>query len=406
MCGIVFTDLMRHGRATKAAFQRYKGQEKRGTLGFGCVTVCQGKVENVFRSETEKGIKKALDSRARMVLFHHRFPTSTPNLAECTHPIYVSHKCLDFDYYVVHNGVISNAERTKKKFEEQGFVYNTEVQVKTVYKIKGKEYLDEEYTTKFNDSESFAIDIAIAIEDEAAKIESEGSIAFVALQVCKKTQKVLQVFYGRNLRNPLKIDSVQHDHFTLASEGSGTDVKEHTLFSYNPQTREIKEKPLEIGYVYHPPVTTTHSYESRRESTYGFLNGINRQQELFPKREEPSKKLTDETVTLKDMNGKEVTIRFKMEGDYLQHTRVHKDDLGIIVHAEWHWYRGIIEKTNELATKLAENSKLLKETYGSMFDEHYDNKLKLQKEMSTNNIQYTYFTDVVKRRRDKINLEE
>jgi hypothetical protein len=37
----------------------------------------------------------------------------------------VSNKMLKFDYYVVHNGMISNDEELKKEHEKLGFAYTT-----------------------------------------------------------------------------------------------------------------------------------------------------------------------------------------------------------------------------------------------------------------------------------------
>jgi len=43
-----------------------------------------------------------------MIIAHHRYPTSTKNLINQTHPIQVSNELLEHDYLVIHNGVITN----------------------------------------------------------------------------------------------------------------------------------------------------------------------------------------------------------------------------------------------------------------------------------------------------------
>lgn len=418
MCGIVFTQIMHDGKATKYAFRRYKKQEKRGVLGYGVVSMKDGKVCQIFRSEDEGGIKKALKCKGKMALLHHRHPTSTPNLAECTHPIFVSNSCLDFDYYVVHNGIISNANAGKEKYEKLGFQFTTEINVKTLYQTKGKKYIDKTSTKKFNDSESFAIDIALTIEGEQDKMFSEGSIAFVVLQVKKDTQKVLKVYFGRNLRNPLVIDNVQGDHFTLASEGDGEEVQPHKLFCYDPETKEITDKDLEIGYIYRAPVTTPKPEDKtpspwsphlgRTAEQYiegrgirepmGFLPGA--QRSLFPAKQEKETKreITDEKVIFSG-HGSDRTFHYQLKGDFLIHTKVHKDVITIVNEAEWRWYKDVVYRMTRLQEEIKECSRKLKRNKN---DPYYEERIReLRKDIHKNNDQYDMFSTMVNNRSER-----
>src|SRR3990167_2203449 len=105
MCGIVYIQNLASGNVHKSVFKRYSKQKTRGSDGFGFVgfNLATGRLKHFGRSSTEKEIKEVLEeTKANAVLFHHRYPTSTPNLPEANHPILVHNERLDFDYYVVH----------------------------------------------------------------------------------------------------------------------------------------------------------------------------------------------------------------------------------------------------------------------------------------------------------------
>lgn len=230
-------------KAAKTTRKRFENQRTRGTQGFGFVELIDGVAQEPKRAQEEKEMREQLEaSEADEIFFHHRFPTSTPNVLGATHPIFVSHKDLKYDYYVVHNGVLSNDDVLKTKYEALGFVYTTKVYTKY-------EDVFFSYTVKeqFNDSESLAIDVAIAIEQELDKLESKGSIAFIALQIDKETKKAVSMYYGRNYRNPLKAE-VSKDQIVISSEGNGTEVPPHKLFRLDYATNIMEEvRGLSIG---------------------------------------------------------------------------------------------------------------------------------------------------------------
>jgi len=257
MCGIVTVINNNNKKASKSVFKRYKEQEKRGTQGYGAVAIEDNKVARIYRSEDEKGIRQIHNDTAPVMLFHHRTPTSTPNLEDCTHPIFVSNDTLDHDYLVVHNGVISNDITLKTEFEKAGFKYTTTVcqyyKTRDGYKPNGREV--------FNDSESLAIDLAIAIEEGSTKTKAYGSIAFVVLQYRKDNKELLNIFYGRNDRNPLVLDT-SNGNIIIASEGYGDSILAHRLFKMSMPNRVITDRAFDIGFnipvvekrlpIYHP----------------------------------------------------------------------------------------------------------------------------------------------------------
>lgn len=228
--------------------EQYEDQYNRGKEGFGLVMV-DDKMKYEIKRATE-GTKLMYDlhmSPTRIMMMHHRMPTSTANKMRQTHPMSIDDGSLKFKYLVIHNGVISNAEELQKIHENDlGFVYQT----------KTKEYSRE----KFNDSESFAIEIARYIENQSKEIGALGSVAFTALQIDKKTNKVVKLFFGRNT-NPLNMAKTRGT-LRLSSEGMGTEIEANKLYScvldeemkLTKRSLNFKERPIIIH-------TSTPDYE-------------------------------------------------------------------------------------------------------------------------------------------------
>ena len=239
MCGIIFAS--RAETANKLVLKRYEKQKARGKEGFCFVEIKGGHILSVKRSQDEKDIlEKLAKSTADQILFHHRYPTSTPNVVESTHPIFVNNKSLKYNYYVIHNGIITNDTELRDQHIKAGFKYTTDI---TKQLITAKNTYSE---YMWNDSEAFAIDLVQSIES-GKDILSEGSIAFIALQYEKSTKKVVSLFWGKN-NNPLKIES-QKDFFALSSE-SGKDIKADILYKYDYATEKHSDIKKDIGITY------------------------------------------------------------------------------------------------------------------------------------------------------------
>lgn len=223
--------------------KRYQSQKTRGTEGFGYVAMNGDKICKYVRHEDEVDIIKSLENEiADSIMFHHRFPTSTPNIIESAHPIKVSHPELDYDYYGIHNGIITNDEVLKEGHEKLGYVYTT--LIKSYFTTQGG--TDYTYPDKWNDSEALVIELARYIEGKTKKIFVEGSIAVVVLQVDKETGRVVAMYYGRNEGNPLKIERTKN-FFTLTSEGNGIEIPADILFRYDYHTEDITTDVVKIG---------------------------------------------------------------------------------------------------------------------------------------------------------------
>jgi hypothetical protein len=136
---------------------------------------------------------------------------------------------LKHDYLVVHNGVISNDSELKKKHEELGFVYQTAYE-------EGKEL-------KFNDSEALAIEVARYIEGQSDEVDTYSNAAFIALQIDKKTDKVIQVFFGRSTSSDLNIHS-SAKRIEISSEGRGGLVETGKLWSFPIDTLKLESRVL------------------------------------------------------------------------------------------------------------------------------------------------------------------
>ena len=236
MCGIIYIKGKKDVR--QSIYEQYTRQKSRGSEGFGFIAI--NDVASLVRTEKEKDIFQEMKKTpTREMLFHHRMPTSTPNFAEVAHPIKVSNDNLEYDYFVVHNGIITNDNEMKKKHEAIGFKYNTEI-IKQ-YLTSGNTY----ESRSFNDSEALAIEVALAIENRQADIQAKGSSAFIALQT-DKLSRPIALYYGRNEGNPL-ILSKSKNKLMLSSEGLGELIKSHILYCYNYKTGNTTEKEMTIG---------------------------------------------------------------------------------------------------------------------------------------------------------------
>lgn len=246
MCGIIAgfnttTPRAKNAKATKAGnindfiINQYEDQYNRGQKGFGIIRIAKnGKVEVDRATEPQKFLLDLYMKPATMIIAHHRTPTSTENKIQQTHPMKVSNKKLKFDYYVVHNGLISNDDELKKKHEELGFEYTTKCleYVSQYYKKDPKE--------KWNDSEAIAIELALFIEGKITTIRTDNSAAFVVLQVGKKTGIAQKCFFGRNGFSSALNMSKSRGTMLISSEGKGDEVKENKLYSFNVRDEKMK----------------------------------------------------------------------------------------------------------------------------------------------------------------------
>jgi hypothetical protein len=257
MCGIILVRRYDGLSARRMVEKRYRKQKSRGVEGFGLAAISGGKVVDYYRCETESDILKRLhEQKGGEILMHHRKPTSTPNFWETAHPIYIEHESLKHDYMIVHNGVIHNADELRKEHDKLKFEYKTDVVQQWI--TKGKK--EREILKKFNDSETFAIELARDLDGEQKGIDHvTGTIAFVALKLEKgDSGVVLQSFWGHNYGNPLTFEQSKY-HFCVSSEG-GKEIKEHLLFTYDYAKNDITFKEYRLGHLFTPTDDRASSY--------------------------------------------------------------------------------------------------------------------------------------------------
>ena len=136
--------------------------ENLSVLGF--VAVQNGNVIGYERTEYWNDMESQLlrfKDTANEILFHHRCPTSTPNISEMAHPILVDNPLLKSKYYLIHNGIISNEDEKKKEHNARGFIYTTEAVEQQVYQFAGGNSVMYEKESCFNDSETLAVEFAL-----------------------------------------------------------------------------------------------------------------------------------------------------------------------------------------------------------------------------------------------------
>lgn len=236
MCGIIFALNKKKKAVNQLVINQYQDQFSRGQRGFGIIRINQESCEIDRATEPYKFLIDLYQKESSAIIAHHRTPTSTENKISQTHPIIVSNEKLSFDYLFVHNGIINNAEEIKKEHETFGFKYKTELEKETK---EESEYSNYYYSrSNFNDSESLAVEMALFIEKKIKEIRTKGSLAFVAIQIEKKTQKPIQIFFGRN-DNPLNILKDKELLF-LSSEGPGKAIKESVIFSFSINDKKMK----------------------------------------------------------------------------------------------------------------------------------------------------------------------
>lgn len=224
MCGFVYLSRKDGRPAYKSVLKRYRAQKARGTQGFGYVAIHEGQVVSYQRAETEHEIVNLLaKEKASEILFHHRNPTGTPNMSELAHPFLIESDLLEHQYFVGHNGTIRNSSQLKDAHEKMGFEYSSET-LKAFISKNGEHHI---HGVAWNDSESIAIETALALDGKKFVVDTEGPAAVVGLQT--KGKKVISRFFFRNNLNPLKFheDKIM---ISITSMGEGVIIPPEKMF--------------------------------------------------------------------------------------------------------------------------------------------------------------------------------
>lgn len=223
MCGIVYAHDFTGAPVNNGIMQQFDNQRSRGTQGFG---LFDGQEMHIAKAASEDKILKWLVKYdSNLIMFHHRWPTSTINVKQAAHPFATKKYFGDNQYILVHNGIITNAWELVDDHEQLGISYQSELQDGT-----------------FNDSESLLWDVALYLEGKQTELKTTGQVAFVCIKLHKG--KLDKLFFGRN-NNPLNMYRDKHG-IALSSEGNGEPIEPHTLYTWNYELKRLTTKPLRI----------------------------------------------------------------------------------------------------------------------------------------------------------------
>lgn len=160
-----------------------------------------------------------------MIMFHHRWPTSTINVRQAAHPFTTKKFFGDTEYILIHNGHINNAEELFVAHQELGIDYQSLLPDLT-----------------FNDSEALLWDFALVMEGKQEGLKARGAVALICMKLAKGEREVL--YFGRN-SSPLYLNQTD-DYMQLASEGTGISVKQNTLYTYDYAGKTLMENYMDF----------------------------------------------------------------------------------------------------------------------------------------------------------------
>lgn len=301
MCGIIYAKKLDGNSVAGIALKRYHKQSGRGKQGFGYIPIEDGYVRRVERFTDEASfLAKLKNEKASEILIHHRAPTSTENMIGTTHPVVVDDTMFEHNYYLIHNGVLTNEHPLRYAHEKLGLEYVTAYEKGTLIKFRDSH---EEIATKmtgFLDSEALAKEVALFIEGYQDKIHTKGGVAFFCIQTDKQG-KVIAHYYGHNVDRPLVAEAVvskkakkKHGNYlVLKSEGGGVDVFANKMFRIDYETGEATYVSVDIGEV--------NEYATRR---MGFESTVKRTNYLPAPKNEISgnnRKLLDDFFSERDI---------------------------------------------------------------------------------------------------------
>lgn len=217
----------------------YIAQKSRGTQGYGFAMLGPNGTVITKRATEEEGIMDYMvRCHSSVMAFHHRMPSSTHNVIESCHPFKV--QVGDRILYLIHNGIIHNADELRKDHEALGFSYVSAVEGKATSR------------SDFNDSEALAWDLGLTLLGPQEKMRAEGMIAFVAVEA-DISNRMVKIHYGHNDNAPLKFKD-DGESVVIGSETPGTSVQTDRLYSLDFRTGESSDREFVIpSYSYHPP---------------------------------------------------------------------------------------------------------------------------------------------------------
>lgn len=237
ICGLAYNQSFDGTPVNDNIIDQYVRQIARGTEGFG---VFNGK--HLVKAAKEERIIRWLEkpkNQSDLILFHHRWPTSTINCRKAAHPFTTKDYFGDTQYVMIHNGTVSNAKDLFVKHQELGIEYQS--------------LLDD---LTFNDSEALMWDLALTLEGKQDKLTAYGGIAFICMKMVNGEPE--RLFFARNHSKPLNLLRNKQQMF-LSSEGEGEEIEPNVLHNYNYQLNRMTTK-----HFYIPAWDTSYDWEETR----------------------------------------------------------------------------------------------------------------------------------------------
>lgn len=255
MCGIVYYKDFRGHDVTQRVKARFKAQRQRGTEGFGYYIPATDRLTH--NPQERRLLDNLLSHKADEVLFHHRFPTSTPNVQNACHPFSTNanKELFKHNYVLVHNGYLSNDYDLQDEHERLGI-----------------KYVSDQPNGQFNDSEALLYDVALYLEGKQDKLQAKGAIAFVVIER-DETGTPVKLHWGRNAASPLMLSYKPGKVLSLASEGKGIPVPTQQLHTFDYATGIFSVKSLEINDYEYKSVTKDYFSGSHPADEYDFSGG-------------------------------------------------------------------------------------------------------------------------------------
>lgn len=215
MCGLVMKfNFDKDKPVNNDILQQYDKQSSRGKRGFG---LFDGQYMHIVREANEDNILKWLvEKDSNLILFHHRLPTSTINVARAAHPFSTKKYFGKTEYILAHNGIICNAEELWVAHQALGIRYTSLLE-----------------DLSFNDSEALMWDLALTLEGKQKDMKAYGGMAFIMMK--KVDGKLTDMLYGRNSR-PLNVRHTE-DSIEMSSEGPGESILPNYLYDFNFKTK-------------------------------------------------------------------------------------------------------------------------------------------------------------------------
>jgi predicted glutamine amidotransferase len=249
MCGIVTMSSFGWSSPVNKSIERsYMDQRHRGTSGFGFLSI-EKDVVSLRRFTHEDDMLKALYTcKSNNILLHHRIPTSSTNCIASNHPIESRKSGYKSNYFLLHNGGVGNHKELQEEHEGLGVKYNS-----------------HDKSGVITDSEALLHELAMVIEGvkEPEDFNASGGISFVLLQTDKLSNKVQNMYFGRNNSYPLTASEIRSNksgkllQLSLRSEGGTRVVEPHQLFRLDYRTKEITAMDMEFGKTVVTHVTPT-----------------------------------------------------------------------------------------------------------------------------------------------------